>query len=285
MTVTKVGCHTIVFKEDERKDLDLMLRTVAEAGYPGVESGMLCDGDGNAAKAKLHAHGLVQGSLSTNWRALDTFDDVLRYADTVGANLIQMSGQNRPEEGLAWYDAFAPRFNDAARRAHDAGKKLCYHNHSWEFLRYDEATGHIVPGDPNEDAASTGQAHSGVVAMDRLLDRTDPAHAYLCVDIHWVHHGGLDPVKFVTDHASRIGYVHIKDMAYVGPQPRRSGVLRFDDSVFAELGRGEVDLVGTWNALKPLNLPWAAYEQDRSSLPTAEAIGISRAFLRDHLGV
>ena len=25
MTVTKVGCHTIVFKEDERKDLDLML--------------------------------------------------------------------------------------------------------------------------------------------------------------------------------------------------------------------------------------------------------------------
>ncbi|NBT95409.1 MAG: hypothetical protein EBT47_10515 [Chloroflexi bacterium] len=209
MTVTKVGCHTIVFKEDERKDLDLMLRTVAEAGYPGVESGMLCDGDGNAAKAKLH---------------LDTFDDVLRYADTVGANLIQMSGQNRPEEGLAWYDAFAPRFNDAARRAHDAGKKLCYHNHSWEFLRYDEATGHIVPGDPNEDAASTGQAHSGVVAMDRLLDRTDPA-------------------------------------------------------------RGEVDLVGTWNALKPLNLPWAAYEQDRSSLPTAEAIGISRAFLRDHLGV
>ena len=34
MTVTKVGCHTIVFKDDERKDLDLMLRTVAEAGYP-----------------------------------------------------------------------------------------------------------------------------------------------------------------------------------------------------------------------------------------------------------
>ena len=114
---------------------------------------------------------------------------------------------------------------------------------------------------------------------------TDPAHAKLCVDVHWVHHAGLDPATYVRDHAPRIGYVHIKDMAYAGPTPRRQGVLRMDDSVFKELGHGEVNLTATWDALKGLGMPWVVYEQDRTALPVAEAIGISRAYLRDHLGI
>lgn len=58
-----------------------------------------------------------------------------------------------------------------------------------------------------------------------------------------------------------------------------------DDSVFKELGHGEVNLTATWDALKGLGMPWVVYEQDRTALPVAEAIGISRAYLRDHLGI
>ncbi len=285
MGVPAVGCHLIIFGQAGRDDLDGALATVAAAGYDGVEAGLLCGGDAAEARRHLEAHGLEQGSVSTNWRMLDQFGDVVSYAKAVGARMIQMSGQHRPDEGLHWYDAFAPRFDAAARQAHDAGIPLCYHNHSWEFLRYDAGTGAIIPGDPQADAASPGQQAGGVVAMDRLLERTDPAHAKLCVDVHWVHHAGLDPVAFVREHAARIGYVHIKDMAYSGPLPRRQGVLRMDDSTFKELGHGEVDLVATWAALKPLGLPWVAYEQDRTALPVAEAIGISRTYLRDRLGI
>lgn len=285
MTAPKVGCHLIIFGQAGRDDLDGTLATVKAAGYDGVEAGMLCGGDAAEAHRLLEAHGLEQGSVSTNWRMLDEFDGVLAYAKAVGARMIQMSGQHRPEEGLHWYDTFAPRFDAAAREAHEAGIPLCYHNHSWEFLRYDPATGEIIPGDPQADPASPGQQPGGVVAMERLLERTDPAHAKLCVDVHWVHHAGLDPAAYVRDHAARIGYVHIKDMAYAGPSPRRQGVLRMDDSVFKELGHGEVNLTATWEALKPLGMPWVVYEQDRTALPVAEAIGISRAYLRDHLGI
>lgn len=285
MATPEVGCHLIIFGAAGREDLDGTLRTVADAGYAGVEAGLLCGGDAAAAGRHLAAHGLVQGSVSTNWRMLDQFDDVLRYAGEVGARMIQMSGQHRPEEGLHWYDAFAPRFDAAARQARAAGIPLCYHNHSWEFLRYDPETGAIIPGDPQADAASPGQEPGGVVAMDRLLERTDPAHAKLCVDVHWIHHAGLDPVAYVQAQADRIGYVHIKDMAYSGPSPRRQGVLRMDDSTFKELGQGEVDLEATWAALVPLGLPWVVYEQDRTALPVAEAIAISRAYLHDRLGI
>jgi sugar phosphate isomerase/epimerase len=285
MASPKVGCHLIIFGPAGRDDLDGTLATVKAAGYDGVEAGLLCGGDATEAHRHLDAHGLEQGSVSTNWRMLDEFDSVVDYAKAVGARMIQMSGQNRPAEGLHWYDTFAPRFDAAARHAHDAGIPLCYHNHSWEFLRYDPATGEIIPGDPQADPTSPGQQAGGVVAMERVLARTDPTYAKLCVDVHWVHHAGLDPAAYVREHASRIGYVHIKDMAYAGPVPRRQGVLRMDDSVFKELGHGEVNLRATWDALKPLNMPWVVYEQDRTALPVADAIGISRTYLREQLGI
>ena len=57
------------------------------------------------------------------------------------------------------------------------------------------------------------------------------------------------------------------------------------EAEFAELGAGEVDFPGIWETLRPLNLPWVVYEQDRTTLPPAEAAAVSRRYLQDALGI
>ena len=51
------------------------------------------------------------------------------------------------------------------------------------------------------------------------------------------------------------------------------------------VARGGAALPGIWEVLRPLNLPWVVYEQDRTTLPPAEAAAVSRRYLQDALGI
>jgi len=114
---------------------------------------------------------------------------------------------------------------------------------------------------------------------------TDPLLVKACIDVFWVRHGGRDPVTFLERFKNRIGYVHLKDLHYLGPEPRPAGVLDREAVDFVELGRGEVDFPAIWDVLKPLNLPWLVYEQDRSTLPAGRAAAESRSYLSETIGI
>ena len=139
---------------------------------------------------------------------------------------------------------------------------FCYHTHSWEFNDYQGSTG-----------------------IERLIAGTNPADVKLCVDTFWVQHAGRDPIRFIRRHLERVAFLHLKDLKYIGPEPRRAGVLNLEDVEFVELGRGEVDFPGVWRLVEPLRQSWVVYEQDRTTLSPVEASAISRRYLRDRLGI
>ncbi|MGH2355442.1 MAG: sugar phosphate isomerase/epimerase family protein, partial [Chloroflexota bacterium] len=170
----------------------------------------------------------------------------------------------------------ADLFNDVGRTCRDAGVQFCYHNHSWEFAVYDRSTGREVASDGSE---------GGVTGIERLYELTDPQLVKGCVDVYWVQHGGRNPAEFLTRYQNRIGYPHLKDMRYLGQEPRRKGRLQREEATFVELGKGEVDFPAIWRVLEPLDLPWVVYEQDRSELPAGEAAAISRRYLKDAIGL
>jgi sugar phosphate isomerase/epimerase len=272
----KVGCHLIVFRGREREGLDGVLQEVQQAGYDGVETRLLFDGDGARAKAKLSEYGLMQGSISTGSNMLPEIERSIDYARSVGAWFIMVSGVgDHQTEGLRAYERSADLFNQVGRKCKDAGLQFCYHNHSWEFQEYDPSTGEAV-------AAGTPEAVTG---LERLYELTDPDLVKGCVDVYWVQHGGWNPVEFLSRHKHRIGYPHFKDMRYLGQEPRRKGRLEREEATFVELGAGEVDLQAIWRVLEPLHLPWVVYEQDRSELPPGEAAAISRRYMKEALGI
>ena len=272
----KVGCHLIVFRGREREDLDGVLKEVQQAGYDGVETRLLFEGDGVRARAKLGEYGLIQGSVSTGYNMLPEIERSIEYARGVGAWFIMVSGVgDHQTEGLRAYEQSAGLFNEVGRKCKDAGIQFCYHNHSWEFQEYDRSTGQSV-------AAGTPGAVTG---LERLYELTDPDLVKGCVDVYWVQHGGRNPAEFLTRYKDRIGYPHFKDMRYLGQQPRRRGRLEREEATFVELGAGEVNLQAIWQVIALLNLPWVVYEQDRSELPAGEAAAISRRHLQEALGI
>jgi sugar phosphate isomerase/epimerase len=272
----QVGCHLIVFRGKQDEDLDAVLRDVQAAGYDGVEARVLAGGDPAQAKAKLSEYGLRQGSMSTSYAMLDELDQTLDYATGVGAMFVMVSGVgDHQKEGLRAYEKSAERFNDAGRKCKAAGIQFCYHNHSWEFQPYSRSTG---------EAVEYGTAGS-VTGLERLLELTDKDLVKGCFDVYWIQHGGENPASFLERYKDRVGYPHFKDMKYLGAEPRRKGRLNREEATFVELGKGEVDLEAVWQVLKPLNLPWVVYEQDRSELPAGEAAKISRQHLKSALGI
>jgi sugar phosphate isomerase/epimerase len=201
---------------------------------------------------------------------------LIEYMSALGGKFIMVSGVgDHQTEGLRAYEQAAGLFNEAGRKCRDGGLQFCYHNHSWEFAEYDRASGNEVP------AGTPG----AVTGLERLYELTDPQLVKGCVDVYWVQHGGRDPAEFLARYRDRIGYPHLKDMRYLGAEPRRQGRLEREEATFVELGRGEVDFPAIWRVLEPLDLPWAVYEQDRSDLPPGEAAAISRRYLKEALGL
>ena len=77
------------------------------------------------------------------------------------------------------WQAFARDMNRAGRMARDAGLKLGYHNHNWEFFR--------LTDDPSR------------TAYDVLTDTTDPDLVHLELDLFWATRGARDPVDLIKE--------------------------------------------------------------------------------------
>ncbi|MAF53471.1 MAG: TIM barrel protein [SAR202 cluster bacterium] len=253
------------------EDLAGVLREVRAAGFDGVEAGLLCDGDVRQAGRALGDEGLVQWSLHTGYGADYGVDAEIEYLNDLGGKFIVVSGVGHSQPGgLRPYEEAAEVLNRVGERCAAAGLTFCYHNHGWEF-----------------------QEFNGTAGLDRLIELTDPSLVKLCVDVFWALYGGRNPVEFTGAHLSRVAYVHLKDLKYIGPEPRRTGVLHpihprlplDGEAEYVELGRGEVDLPGIWRLLQPLDQPWVVYEQDEASIPPGEAAAISRRYLRERLGI
>ena len=256
MVAMKVGCQLIVFgREAVRDDLAGVLGTVAEAGYDGVETGDLSEQIGpEALREMLTPLGLV---LVGTHAGLDAYrSDADRLADytlKAGGTYLMCSGVGDRSRGLAAYEEAAAVMNEVGRRVARRGLVFCYHNHSWEFERFE-----------------------GRPALERLYELTDPEAVKLCVDTCWVYHGGEDPAEFIRRHRARVGVLHLKDM--VGEPGARP-------VTFAEVGHGVLEFAPILKAVEGEPVEWAVVEQDRTSRAPAESIQMSRHYLKESLGL
>lgn len=124
---------------------------------------------------------------------------------------------------------FAKQADDYACQLKEQGIDLYYHNHHFEFARYD-----------------------GKFLMDIIKENTK--HLGFELDIHWIHRGGMDPVKFINRYAGRIRLLHLKDyrighmnMPENADFSTREGMMKAYAAMnniveFAEVGEGTLDI-------------------------------------------
>ena len=242
-----VACQLIIFGARGGQDLPSVLKEVSEAGYAGIEGGT--SPDSVKMKKLMDDFGLKLAGVHTGYGGFDNLSETIAYLKAMNSNLYMISGVGDTSKGISAYEETAKVFNEVGRKCYNEGIKFCYHNHSWEFQKYD-----------------------GVVALDRLYELTDPKYVHLCVDVYWVQHGGESPVDFLKKHLDRVATIHFKDM--------------FPDKGFAEIGQGIINFPGIMKVLsEKKDLEWVIVEQDNTKRTPQESVTISRKYIKENLGL
>ena len=258
MSNPTASVQLIVFGERGQNDFEGVLRDVQAAGFPAIEAGNLFKAHGEETARRLLGQYNIQVSGAHfgygDYANPENLRGHIAYAKAVGLKNFMCSGVS-DSKTIEGYKQSAQVFNQVGKQLADEGLTFNYHNHAWEF----------------DDLGGT----NGMAILDA---ETDPALVKYNLDVFWIYYGGLNPVDFIAAHADRTGYFHFKD-------GRKTTLDGKTQPHFLELGKGDVDLIAAFGAAQKANAQWVVAEQDRTELTPAESVRVSRAYLRDILGV
>lgn len=160
----------------------------------------------------------------------------------IGLGIMPEKFRTKGREG---YLQFISEISDTVKRISKSGHKFVYHNHKFEFEKYDGKTG-----------------------MDILIENTDPESFGFLLDTYWVQAGGGNPAEWIKKLKGRMEVIHLKDMAIIE-----------DQQVYAEIGLGNLDWPSIIKACRDIGVKWYAVEQDECRRNPFESIDISLRYL------
>jgi len=200
-------------------DFDTQLKLAREAGFDWIES-VATHGLTPAKFAQTLAdHGLKLSSMHASLELLEAKPElVVDACKATDCQLVVMPWLPRGEisaTGAGWA-AMGDRLAGIGASLAKQSLRFAYHNHDFEFLRY-----------------------NGRMAIEWLFDAAPGAQLGWEADLGWVRRAGEDPMHWIRRYADRLVAVHAKDIAPDGPRRGEDG--------WCALGQG---IVG-WDTLLP----------------------------------
>jgi inosose dehydratase len=106
-------------------------------------------------------------------------------------------------------------------------------------------------------------------------------------DVGHMTWAGIDPVRMIRQYRDRVAGVHIKDVRGDVAAAGRTGTWSYLETVvkgvWIEPGRGDIDLLGVFDALPKNFRGWIIVENDRPDLPVWESAVYSAAWMKMNL--
>ena len=262
----RIGYAAITWGGKDTEAID----DISSLGYRGIQlraNAVQEFPDPHALQDKLAQHNLKLAAFSSGDISLDpaqqatmlaTHEAHARYIKAAGCSLLQLigtSGKNRTFTAED-YKRQGQLLTEVAKRVADYGVQTGFHNHM----------------------GTIGQSPEQV---DRILEASDPRYVKLELDTGHYVQGGGDAAAAVKKYASRLLFLHLKDV-------KSSGVNGGYE--FTELGRGRVDFPAFFAALRAVHFRgWGIIELDgeRSGSATTpkESAAMSKQYLEHALGV
>jgi len=243
-----VGIQTYTVQSEIDANPRKAIEELAKIGYEAIEGGGDTFGmPPSEYKALLETLGLKVTALFVG---LDEMEKDLQpkidLALQVGIERIGIPAVDghRRQDAAGW-KAVAKIADKAGALCQKNGLELIYHNHSFEFARFE-----------------------GEYGLDIFYGNTDPALVKAELDVYWLQHGGVVPAEYVRKYADRLAVVHVKDMADDA------------DRSFAEVGEGILDWPAILEAASASTCKWLVVEQDVCKRPCMESASLSFANLK-----
>lgn len=247
-----IGIQLYTLRNQIAQDVEGTIKAVAEAGYQQVEPYGFPGASALAMITAAKANGLAVNSSHFAWESVTApdkpgvapFADILDKANAAGLTHLvipYLAAEDR--KSLDDWKRIAERCNKGAETAKDAGIRLAYHNHNFEF-------------EP-KDGGRTG--------YDVLVDTFSPDMMFE-VDVFWVKAGGVEPTDLIRKLKGRVSQLHLKDLRKGLDLPSYGGL---PNDAFEELGDGIIPMEPILEAAADAGVIHCHVEQDQSPDPLA----------------
>jgi sugar phosphate isomerase/epimerase len=243
-----VALQLYTVRDATAEDFVGAVKQVAQMGYEGVE---IAGNMGGMSPAELRDFlGDLDLGVAGSHIGIDALEgNLTQVIDdnlTLGNPWIvcPWMPEDRRKDADGWRSV-AALMSRIGAKVKAAGLQLCYHNHSFEFQRFDSETG-----------------------FDIFYAAADPDLVKAEIDTYWVQHGGGDPAATIERFAGRAPLVHLKDMT------------PGDSPTFTEVGNGILDFAAIFAASEKAGVEWYIVEQDTCARPSIESARISFENLR-----
>jgi len=244
MSTSSIGINLYSVRQFTQTPADVAqtLRRVKQMGYDFVQISGFGPIEPKELRKMLDGEGLGVCATHIGYADLrDKMDEVIEKHHIWGCKNAALGSLPPDMRNRAGFARFATEGTAFAARLATAGLTFSYHNHSFEFEKFDGRTG-----------------------MEIIYEESDPKLLFAEVDTYWVQHGGGDPVAWIRRLKGRQPLVHLKDFAVVeGKQ------------VFAEVGEGNLNWPGILAACKEAGVQWYIVEQDSSLRDIFDSIATS----------
>lgn len=224
-----VALQLYTVRNEVEADYPGTLKQVAAMGYPAVQAGPTKKYKAKAVRKMMDDLGLASAGVHVGIEQLQdefgaTVDMIKDMRDEWA--IVAWMPEERRRTAEDWRRT-ARQMTGIGARLLDAGIRLAYHNHSFEFYTF-----------------------GGQYGYDIFFGAVDPDLVHNEIDTYWVRHGNEDPVAYLKKYAGHIQIVHFKDMGK-GP-----------DRPMVPVGEGILDWPAIITACKKGRTRWMCVEQD-----------------------
>lgn len=217
--------------EDALSRISKMGYTAVQLSAVGAMNGENPEVDAKAARALLDKYGLKCIATHRSYDALlGKTDAEIEFHKTLGCDYTAIGGIPGADS-LENYRQFLAQSDVMISRLHEAGIRFGVHNHSKEFAQGDGP---------------------GRWLFDALLEEGSKNLAFE-LDLYWVQHAGVNPIRVLEKCAGRCPVIHIKD--------KRVDVA--EGPVMAPIGEGNLEWDYILPACREAGVQWVAVEQDK----------------------
>lgn len=229
------------------QDLSQTFKKVREIGYQAVQVSGIGPIADEKVKEFADRENMVIAATHVSFDAMkNNFRQVVEQHKLWDCKYVGLGGMpsqyRTSKEGFV---SFAREMSEIAKRFKDEGLSFIYHNHKFEFEKFD-----------------------GKVGLEILMDESDRDAFGFEIDTYWVQAGGANPVEWINKVGTRMDVVHFKDMGIVG-----------DKQVYAEIGEGNLNWDEIICACRNSGVEYYCVEQDECLRDPFESMKISFDFL------
>lgn len=246
MSKPRVGAQLYTIRQFTKtlEDIAASMKKIKEIGYNAVQVSAFGPVDPHRVKEIMDAEGLTICATHIAYdRLKNDLQGVIEQHKLWNCKYVGLGAMpHEYAKSAEGYVKFAKEASEIARVLADNGLRFIYHNHNFEFMKFD-----------------------GVTGLEILLNETDPEVFDFEIDTYWVQAGGANPVDWIKKVRGRMKVVHFKDM----------GVDSNRQQMMTEVGEGNLNWPDIINACVEIGVEWALVEQDVCQRDPFESLAIS----------